>query len=269
MLGQGTDLDEELRLGVVGVGTIASALIRAVVTSAGGDRLSVVLSPRSASRSAALAAEFSSVRVLADNQAVIDSSEMVILSVLPGELRETCAGLRFRSDQIIIGVAAGWPPSALRGLVAPATRICQLIPLPMVALHQGPVVAFPCPNEVRELLIGCGSLIEVEREEDLIAFSCASALMSTFFQLQEEAAAWLHEVGVGAPASREYMTSLFAGLALEASIANDDEAPRLVGDHETPGGMNEQVRSALSANGAFEELRRVLSRMHRERLQPR
>jgi hypothetical protein len=43
-----------------------------------------------------------------------------------------------------------------------------------------------CPQvrRVEHLLEGCGEIVTIEREEDLIVLSCASATMSTFFSFE-------------------------------------------------------------------------------------
>jgi pyrroline-5-carboxylate reductase len=256
-----------LHVGVVGVGTIAAALVDAIATGPHGDDVSFALSPRSAHRAAELAARHPRATVLGDNQAVIDAGDVVLLCVLPGQVRDVCAGLRFRADQTVVGLAAGWPPSALAGLVAPAERVCQLIPLPMVTLHVGPIVLHPVLDEVSRLLDGCGEIVGVPEERDIIALSCASATMSTFFELQQTAVDWLVAQGFDQGAARHYMSALFEGLAREAARAPVEQGARLAVEHETPGGLNEQVRTALTDLGTFDELRTVLSRMHHERRQ--
>lgn len=255
------------RVGVVGVGTIAVALVDAIAGGPHGADVSFALSPRSANRGAGLAARHPLASVLDDNQAVVDAADVVLLGVLPGQVRDVCAGLRFREDQTVVSLAAGWPPSVLAGLVAPAARVCQLIPLPMVTLHVGPIVMHPVLEDVSRLLDGCGEIVGVPEERDIIALSCASATMSTFFELQQTTIDWLVDQGFDQEAGRRYLTALFEGLAREAVLAPAEQGPRLAVEHETPGGLNEQVRTALTDRGSFDELRAVLTRMHRERRQ--
>jgi pyrroline-5-carboxylate reductase len=132
-----------LRVGFVGVGAIATAIVDALVSGPHADEIDVVLSPRSAPRSAELAARYRQVRVAPHNQPVVDAADIVILAVLPDQMAALCSSLSFREEQVVVSLAAGWPPSLLAEHVDPAATVCQMIPLPMIALHTGPVVICP------------------------------------------------------------------------------------------------------------------------------
>ena len=64
-----------LRLGVIGVGNIARALLTGLATAV-HPPAQILLSPRGAAHAAALAARFPTMRVASDNQAVLDGSEI-------------------------------------------------------------------------------------------------------------------------------------------------------------------------------------------------
>lgn len=254
-----------IRLGVVGVGTIAALLVEAIVTGPHGDRVEVVLSPRSEHRAADLAGRFPSVSVAADNQEVLDGSDVVLLAVLPPQVAEVCTALTFRADHVVANLAAGWPPSVLAPVVAPATALCQLIPLPMVSLRTGPLVMFPEVPVVERLLEECGDLVLLDDESQIIALSCASAIMSSYFELQRTVVDWLVSTGLPEQTSYDYVTSQLLGLATEGRTTAPQDRVRLPVEHETPGGLNEQVRLALTATGTYGTLTATLARMHLER----
>jgi pyrroline-5-carboxylate reductase len=125
------------RVGLVGVGAIATAIVDALMSGPHADEIDIVLSPRSAPRSAELAARHRQVRVAPYNQSVVDAADIVILAVLPDQMAALCSSLSFREEQVVVSLAAGWPPSLLAEHVAPAATVCQMIPLPMIALHTG------------------------------------------------------------------------------------------------------------------------------------
>ena len=257
-----------VRLGVVGVGAIAAALVEALLTGPRAGAVDVVLSPRSADRAAELAARFDAVTVAASNQAVLDASDVVVLAVLPGQVAAVCADLAFRPDHVVANLAAGWPPSVLAAHVAPATDVCQLIPLPVVTLHAGPLVLFPAHPLLAGLLEGCGDLVVLEREADVMVLNCVSAAMSSFFQLQSTLVGWAAGAGLDRATALEYVTALFHGLATEAVVERGRGREAVPVEHETPGGLNEQVRLALTANGTFTELTRQLDDLLRTRVAP-
>lgn len=257
-----------VRVGVVGVGAIAAALVDAMLTGPRADGVRVVLSPRSADRAADLASRYDAVTVVASNQAVLDASDVVVLAVLPGQVATVCAELTFRPDHVVANLAAGWPPSVLAAHVAPATDVCQLIPLPVVALHAGPVVLFPAHPLVADLLEGCGDVVVLEREADVLVLNCVSAAMSSFFELQSTLVGWATGAGLDRGTALEYVTALFHGLASEAVVERAGGREAVPVEHETPGGFNEQVRRALTAHGTFVELTRQLDDLLRTRVAP-
>lgn len=255
-------------VGIVGVGEIASALVTAVSEGPGASGWRFMLSPRSLERSTSLAARYPGVVVAHDNQQVVDSAEIVLLAVLPEQLADLCASLTFRADQVVVGLAAGWPPSRLQPHLAPARAVCQMIPLPMVTQGTGPVVLFPEHSQVLRLLEGCGTVLVPDRESELAVLNSLSAVMSTYFQLQQSLVHWAETKGLSRDVSIGYVTSLFAGLAAEGSSADPAEWERLPATHETPGGWNEQVRLGMANLDAFTGLERVLDELLSTRAAP-
>ena len=256
----------DLSVGFIGVGAISSAIATAILDRPEPASVEVLLSPRSAARSEALADRFPQAKVMPDNQAVVDGSDIVMIAVLPSQVVEICSTLRFRPDQIIVGVAAGWPPSQLRPLVAPAETVAQLIPLPMITLGVGPVVLYPSIPEVETLLAGCGTLVVLEREEQVGVLSAGSSVMSSFFAFQNAAIEWIVSQGFDRAQAAGYVTSQLHGLASESIAMDPAELPAAVEEHETPGGLNEQVRVALTDAGMFAALAGELERLYQERV---
>lgn len=256
----------QLCVGFVGVGAISSAIATAILDRPEPVPSEVLLSPRSAARSDALAARFPQARVATDNQAVVDGSDIVMIAVLPSQVVEICSTLQFRPDQIVIGVAAGWPPAQLRPLVAPAETVGQLIPLPMITLGVGPVVLYPSIPEVESLLDGCGNVVVLEREEQVGVLSAGSSIMSSFFAFQNTAIDWIVSHGFDRAQAAGYVTSQLHGLATESIAMDPAELSSAVVEHETPGGLNEQVRVALTDTGMFAALTGELEKLYQERV---
>jgi pyrroline-5-carboxylate reductase len=263
----GTDERRSWRVGFVGVGAIAAAMVDALMSGPHSEEIDVVLSPRSAPRSAELAARHHAVRVAPNNQLVVDAADVVILAVLPDQMAALCASLLFREDQILASLAAGWPPSLLAEHVQPAATVCQLIPLPTIALHTGPVVICPPVRQVEHLLEGCGEIVSLEREQDLFVLSCASATMSTFLAFQNTVIDWSTKHGLNARTAKDYAAALFLGLATETLHTGLDHLPDMPQEHETPGGLNEYIRQSLTTAGLFTDLASHLDHLHRTRHQ--
>ena len=102
--------DEWPDIGFVGCGTIAAATVEGLCNGNGngnGKKCKIVVSPRSATKSSALAQKYpKSVSVGDSNQDVVNKSRIVFISVLPGVAEEVLNGLQFRVDQVIISLVS-------------------------------------------------------------------------------------------------------------------------------------------------------------------
>lgn len=256
-----------MKLGFVGVGAISQACIEALLTGQNADSVSIVLSPRSRNRADQLAAKYSQVSIAENNQDVLDKSDVVFMGVLPGQMRDVCAELTFRSDHIIGSLIAGFPPSVVQELVAPATQVAQLIPLPVISLHAGPLVVCPNNKTIVNLFEGSGDIVVLDNEDQILILSCASAAMSSFFKFQNTVIDWSSAKGLDAEVAKAYATSLFKGLATEAAHESLSRMPYMVVEHETPGGLNEYIRTTLENSGFFATLNDALENQYQVRNQ--
>ncbi len=233
-----------MRIGIIGVGTISTNVIEAMQKLNKSD-LTFYLSPRSATKSSHLANKYENCIQLNSNQEVIDQSDLVVISVLPKQVDEVLGELKFRPDQIIASFIAGRPPSEIAKLTSPATKVAQLIPLPPIELHKGPLFICPEVPELIEVFAGLGDLIPFNDEEKIKVFSTASAVMSTYFRTLVEIVDWMNAQGIDRTLATKYMTSLFEGLGAEANHIPPDLLTSMIREHETPGGLNESVRTNL------------------------
>lgn len=235
------------RTGFIGVGAIASAIVRGL--RAGWPDLPMSLSPRSAETSQALAANDPLIRREASNAAVVEASTTVILSVLPAQI-DVVRGLPFRADQIVVSCVAGTPLSEVEALVAPA-RVCRLVPLPMIARREGPILLYPALPEIRRMFQNMGDLIVPEDETVFTIFLAGSAFMSSFLALEGAVASWMASRGASPGNASTYVRSLFHALSETALRAEAVDISDLISGHETLGGLNERVRLFLSAKQWF------------------
>lgn len=254
-----------MKIGFVGVGAISQACIDALLTGKHADELHVSVSPRNKERVDKLAAKYAQVSIAHSNQAVLDQSDIVFLGVLPGQIQDVCAELTFRPDHIIGSLIAGFAPSHMREIVAPATHVSQLIPLPVIALHAGPNVICPGIPEIVNLFDGCGDSVILENEDQILVLSVASAIMSSVFQLQNTTVNWAVSKGLDPNVAKSYATSLLKGLAIEAMETPLSALALMPAEHETPGGLNEYIRQSLMSAGMFTELEKAFEHLYETR----
>ena len=245
-----------LRLGFVGTGTLSEAVITGL-QSVSGESRGILVSPRSEETSRALALRYPNVTRSDSNQAVVDGSDIVVLGMRPQQV-EAVAALRFHADQIVVSLLAGTSLDVVAARVAPARRICRAIPLPSIRSCKGPIVIFPADAAVEDLFGGLGDLIIADREADLAATGHASAMMSSFYELQNAMVNWLVGRGLAADAATLYVRSMFDGLGEVALASFRDREPLRPEDHETEGGLNACGRRFLQDAGWFEDVGRAL-----------
>jgi pyrroline-5-carboxylate reductase len=129
--------DRAMTLGFVGTGTMAAAMVEGL---AGDD---ILVSPRGAGIAADLAARFPGVTIAASNQAVVDGSDMVILSVRPQIAEEVIRALRFRPGQKVLSLIAATRIDRIRDWAGVEIAVTRAIPLPFVATRQCVTPIFP------------------------------------------------------------------------------------------------------------------------------
>jgi pyrroline-5-carboxylate reductase len=248
-------------VGFIGVGAIAAALVTGL-SARGERRARFLLSPRNADVANRLARSFPSVTVAADNQQVVDASDILFLSVTPQVAESVLAPLRFRADQRIVSLIATFELARLRPLVAPAGTVLRAAPLPSIAQRLGPVTLHPPDPDIGRLLEGLGQLIQLDDERDLDAFWAVTGLMGSYFGFLDEIALWLSHQGLDDARIRPFVGAMFHALGVTASARATDGFDRLAVDHSTPGGLNEQAWRELKAAGWADRVSEALDLVH-------
>ena len=105
-----------MRIGVLGTGTIATAVVHGIA----GDGHQIVVSERSAENTSLLAAAYDEVSI-AGNQSVLDQSDVVFLGLMAEVAEKMLPGLSFREDQRVVSFMAGASTSSKMPLVSRST----------------------------------------------------------------------------------------------------------------------------------------------------
>jgi pyrroline-5-carboxylate reductase len=227
----------------------------------------VLLSPRNAEIAAGLAQRLATVDVAADNQAVVDGARVVIVCLRPQVAQTVLAELRFPADRVVISAMAGVPVKALQRLVAPATDVARVIPLPSVARREGITPVHPPNTSATALFDRLGETVELSDVNAFEAFSASTATIAAHFAYLNAIAAWLELQEIPPAAATHYVASMFAGLAEATRSGHGFE--QLAREHATPGGINQQFLNELEQGRLYEDvslgLQRVLDRLNANR----
>jgi pyrroline-5-carboxylate reductase len=225
---------------------------------------SVVLSPRNAEKAAELHREFPTLtRMAADNQAVVDVSDVVFIATPPGveRTRALLEPITFRADQTVICLISGVNATLLAALCAPVppASIVQAFPLPPAAEHHSTTLMTP-PNAVAEAILGqLGKVIPTADFASAMKIMAITCCMGDFYAHLRACHEWLQTNGIDSATASSAVGAFFDtfnAASQDSSVGFD----HLVAE-QTPGGMNEQVIAELTAAGNYENVKRALDNL--------
>ncbi|MCW2308514.1 NAD(P)-binding domain-containing protein [Rhodobium gokarnense] len=247
-----------MRIGIIGTGTIASAVVRGIVA----DGHEFTVSERNADTAAALAAAFDNVTV-ASNQGVIDASDVVFLgmrgNVAPGVLKD----LTFRADQRVVSLMVGLSLEEIADLVAPASADALMIPFTFIAHGGSPILAFPESALLDALFGHSNTVIAMPDAAAFNHYLAAQALLSPVLKEIQVASDWLG-ARTGDPAAAETFLRLLIGGGLTADpLDMPGVIARMIGELSTPSGYNARLREHMGEAGVYDALIAGLDRLER------
>ncbi|UJB40092.1 NAD(P)-binding domain-containing protein [Streptomyces sp. A1-5] len=229
------------RIGVIGVGEIGRAIVMSL--RRGGDESSeVFLSPRGARTAAELSERYEGVRVCADNQEVVDRSELVIIAVRRRDHHHALAGVRVDDDKVVVNLMAGVGNDDLRRSLATGAPLVRAIPLPAIRERRSVTVVYPSHPEVDSFFGRLGGVLPVADEAAFDVFSALTGTLTTHYTYLATLTSWAADQGIASEDADRYVRSLFQGVG--RSLSDETRSlHQLAADHETPNGNNERIRT--------------------------
>lgn len=231
-------------IGFIGVGEIASAMVEGLARSEAGDAhasgLRFFLSPRNADRAKHLAESLETATVCDSNQDVVDRSELIVLAVLPQQAAAVLDELDIPADRTLISAVAGLATDQLAEHLPHSPTIVRIIPLPAVRERKGVTAMYPANQAVEEILGRLGGSVTAADETLFSTLSAVTATMSAHFAFLQSITAWLVDQGWKQADADHFIRGQFVGLGTTLA-ETDTPIKELVADHETPGGLNEQL----------------------------
>ncbi|AOR29916.1 pyrroline-5-carboxylate reductase [Streptomyces fodineus] len=229
------------RIGITGVGEIGKALVEGL-RSGGGASPEVFLSPRGARVAAELSERFEDIQVCADNQEVVDRSELVIIAVRRQDHHEALAGLKVANDKTVVNLMAGVAIDDLRRTLATGAPIVRAIPLPAVRERRSVTVTCPSHPVVDALFEQLGGALSVADEDAFNVFSALTGTLTAHYVYLATLTSWATDHGIAPDAADQYVRGLFQNVGRSLNEASRP-LHQLAADHETPNGNNERIRT--------------------------
>ncbi|HEY4061328.1 MAG TPA: NAD(P)-binding domain-containing protein [Puia sp.] len=253
-----------MKIGFIGIGKIASAVIEGLCTSAAplAEGMVLYLSPRNEKNSLYLAGKYpGAVYRMDGNQEVLDSSDIVFISVRPAAAPEVLGALRFDPRHTIISLIPLLPYAGLAAAVAPATDISRAIPLPTVMQHNCPIPLYRANDTVVRLFRYIGQPLPVEEEGQLHVIWTLTGLITPFYEMLDTLSDWTTIHGVRRETANTYIADMFQSLSYLAQHSDPIDFRELAQHAATPNGMNEQAGKQIREKGAHEAYREASDRL--------
>lgn len=222
-------------IGFIGAGNMAEAIIRGLLERKVADRRQLLASDPSGNRRALLENTFG-VSTTTDNRDVVDRCGLILLAVKPQVMGDILAPLRhaFRSDHLIISIAAGIPTQRIDALTGGAPAIVRVMPNTPALIGKGVTALCAGPRadarhlEVAEALFASvGSTLRVEESAmDAVTAVSGSGPAYVFYWMEAMLKA-AGELGFDAATARQLVYETFSGaVALAASSSESPEVLR-------------------------------------------
>lgn len=232
-----------MNIGILGTGTIATAVVHGIAK----DGHNITVSNRNKVNADHLASIYDNVHI-AENQQVIDNSDVIFLGLMPDVASTTLPDLAFKQGQHIISFIADLSLEQISALIAPAEAKALMLPFPNIA-QGGSVIPMIGDEETVSKIFGQNNNLTVlndQQEMDMIL--CAQAVLSPAAKLVKDAAHWLEKNGVDMARGEPFLRMLVASNLAETAT------PELLEALNTEGGYNQRLRQFMDKNGIPEIL---------------
>lgn len=230
------------RIGVIGVGEIGRALVEGLCEGA-DEAPPVYLSPRGPRTVQELSSRYESVRVGADNQEVVDRSDLVVIAVRRQDRHQALEGLNVDGDKTVVNVMAGVGNDELRRLLGTEAALVRAIPLPSVRERRSVTVTCPAHPVAEAFFERLGGSLPVADESAFNVFSALTGTLTTHYAYLAALTSWAVDQGIDPDHADRYVRGLFQGVG--RALGDESRSlSRLAADHETPKGNNERIRTS-------------------------
>ncbi|MFG1685405.1 NAD(P)-binding domain-containing protein [Nonomuraea sp. NPDC049269] len=244
------------RIGIIGVGEIGRAIVMGLCDG-GGESPEVFLSPRGARTAAELSERYEGVQVCADNQEVVERSELVIIAVRRPDRHDALDGVRVDGDKVVVNVMAGVGNDDLRQTLATDVPLVRAIPLPAIRERRSVTVVCPSHPEVNSFFEQMGGALPVADEAAFNVFSAVTGTLTAHYWYLATLTSWAVGQGIASDDAEHYVRGLFQGVG--RSLSDETRSlHQLAADHETPNGSNERIRTTWFDSANSEALKKAL-----------
>ena len=248
-------------LGFIGTGKISSSIVLGIFKS----KLKVkriYISSRNRSIAKKLAKKFGRVKILKDNQQIINKSSIIILGVTPNVGRRILSKLKFANNKKIISLISTINLANLKRLTK-NKNIVRATPLPPIEIKKGPIVICPPNKTAKNLFKHLGEVIEIRNEKLSNKFWATASIMAAYYEILNTSTNWLITKGINKNLAQNYIAELFLSLSQDAVNKRSQGFKKLVAESQTPKGLNMQVLNELKRGKFFSKFAKALENVNK------
>ena len=248
-------------LGFIGTGKISSSIIFGIFKS----KLKVkriYISSRNRNIAKKLSKNYRKIKVLNNNQEIIDKSSVVLLGVTPNVGSKILPKLNFSKNKKIISLISTINLVKLKKILK-NKNIVRVIPLPPIEIKKGPIIICPPNKFTKNIFKHLGKVLEIRNEKLSFKFWSTASLMATYYELLNISSKWLSKKGINKKLADTYVAELFLALSHDALNKSSQGFKKLVADSQTPKGLNMQVLNELKKGKFFTKFSKALDNVNR------
>ena len=250
-----------MNLGFIGTGKISSSIIFGIFKS----KLKVTkvyISSRNRSLAKKLNKKYSKIKVLNDNQEIVNKSSIVFLGITPKVGNQILPKLNFAKYKKIISLISTINLDKLKKITK-NKNIVRVTPLPPIEIKKGPIIICPPSKFAKNIFKHLGEVLEIRNEKQSYRFWSTASLMATYYELLNISSKWLVKKGINKKLADTYVAELFLALSQDALNKSSQGYKKLVADSQTPKGLNMQVLNELKKGKFFTKFSKALENVNK------
>ena len=248
-------------LGFIGTGKISSSIIYGIFKS----KLKVkkiYISSRNTNIAKKLSSKFRVIKVLKDNQEIIDKSSIIFLGITPKVGDKILPKLKFSKKKKIISLISTINLEKLKRYTK-IKNIVRATPLPPIEIKKGPIIIYPPQKFAKNIFKHLGKVLEIRNEKLSYKFWSTASLMAAYYEILNTSSKWLIKKGINKKFADTYIAELFLALSQDASNKSSQGYKKLVADSQTPKGLNMQVLNELKKVKFFTKFTKALENVNK------
>ncbi len=248
-------------LGFIGTGKISSSIIYGIFKSKLKIKM-IYISSRNTNIAKKLADKFRVVKVLKDNQEIIDKSSVIFLGITPSVGNKILPKLNFSKNKKIISLISTINLEKLKRLTK-VKNIVRATPLPPIEIKRGPIIICPPNKFAKNIFKHLGKVLEIRDEKLSYKFWSTASLMAAYYEILHTSSKWLIKKGINKKMADIYVAELFLALSQDALGKSSQGYKKLVADSQTPKGLNMQVLNELKKGKFFTKFTKALENVNK------